>query len=72
MSELRQAILEAVDEGRALIRRVSRLRYHLRKRGLGLFEQRNGYVVVDRATRSCEFGPTSIDRIEAWLGEGRK
>lgn len=44
----------------------SRVRYHLRKKDMGLHRQRGGYVAVERDTLNCMAGPMSLAELEAW------
>ncbi|WP_337183829.1 hypothetical protein [Shinella sp.] len=44
----------------------NRVRYHLRKKDMGLHRQRNGYFAIERDTLNCVAGPMSLAELEAW------
>jgi len=64
--ELREAFLAGAERGLELLRQEARVRYHLRRLGLRLHEQHDGYGAVCRLTTACEYFAPRLDDIEAW------
>jgi hypothetical protein len=70
IQEIREAIIYAAEEGLKYNRWKRRLQRRVRRRGLSLREQQDGFAVVCPLTLMCSFYAREMDGIEAWLDGG--
>lgn len=62
----RAALMQQLAQTSETEKAETRVRYHLRKKDMGLRRQRNGYVAVERDTFNHMAGPMSLADMEAW------